>query len=147
MKQFDDVFTKEYKSPSYPTQRILQLEDLFKIESERAREAVLPSLLNHGRAPRRFFTADGFFKGKGHKTYQWLLERQIDLKRQKPASGMAPIREWEEGNPRDRDSVLQTSKNTRRKSSTKYRRSSMWMRPSSYRKSGRVSWPQAAEVS
>ena len=34
--------------------------------------------------------------GKAHKVYQGLLERQRDLKGRKPASGMAPVREWEE---------------------------------------------------
>ena len=37
MKRFDQVFPKEYKSPSYSTQRISQLEELFKIESESPR--------------------------------------------------------------------------------------------------------------
>jgi hypothetical protein len=95
MKQFDDVFPKEYKSPSYPTQRISQLEDLFKIESEQPEKRFFHLCLIMDGLRLRFYNADEFYKGKGHKTYQRLLERKIDLKRQKPASGMAPIREWE----------------------------------------------------
>ncbi len=95
MKRFDDVFPKEYKSPSYPTQRISQLEELFTIESAEPEKRFFHLCLIMDGLRWRFFNAEGFFKGKGHKTYQWLLERQFDLKRRKPASGMALIREWE----------------------------------------------------
>jgi len=95
MKQFDQVFPEEYRNPSYPTQRIAQLEEMFSTLSKDPEEHFFHLVLIVDGLRLRFLEADNFFKGKAYKEYIRLLERQSDLKKRKPAMGMANIREWE----------------------------------------------------
>ena len=58
MKRFEDVFPIEYRSPSYPTQRILQLEELFRIESEKTEQRFFHLCLIMEGLRWRFYNAD-----------------------------------------------------------------------------------------
>lgn len=95
MKQFREVFPEEYRSPSYPTQRISQLEELFSTLSKDPDEQFFHLVLIVDGLRLRFLEAENFFKGEVYKEYVKLLEEQSDLKKRRPSMGMANIREWE----------------------------------------------------
>lgn len=95
MRSFREVFPEEYRSPSYPTQRISQLEEMFSTLSKDPEENFFHLVLIVDGLRLRFLEAEKFFKGEAYKEYIRLLEKESDLKKRKPASGTAYIKEWE----------------------------------------------------